>query len=147
VITQKKTVIYVHPTTCYSAVTGAFRNHQMNSIVTDVKQPQQRTAEQTRAIARQRIIFNAKKRAKRTSPKVHPPKLHVSNSAAISTPLVPPAFTEQTKAKFDLAVRALKGTRSLSERLTIAACHLRSDPTLSAIDPRELWREVSSQNK
>ena len=140
-ITQKKTVIYVHPTTCYSAVTGAFRNHQMNSIVTDVKQPQQRTAEQTRAIARQRIIFNAKKRAKRTSPKVHPPKLHVSNSAAISTPLVP-GFNEQTKAKFDLAVRALKGTRSLSERLTIAACHLRADPTLRDIGPQELWREL-----
>jgi hypothetical protein len=116
----------------------------MNSIVTDVKQPQQRTAEQTRAIARQRIIFNAKKRAKRTSPKVHPPKLPVSNSAAISTPLVP-AFTEQTKAKFDLAVRALKGTRSLSERLTVAACHLQGDPVLAAIDPRELWKELSSQ--
>jgi len=77
-------------------------------------------------------------------PKAHPPKVPVFNSASISSPVVP-AFTEQTKAKVDLAVRALKGTRSLSERLTIAACHLRGDPVLAAIDPRELWKELSSQ--
>jgi hypothetical protein len=73
------------------------------------------------------------------------PKVPVSNPSTISTPLVP-VFSEQTKAKFDLAVRALKGTRSLSERLTIAACHLRGDPVLAAIDPRELWKELSSQS-
>jgi hypothetical protein len=117
----------------------------MNSIVTDVKQPQQRTAEQARAIARQRIIFNAKKRAKRTSPKVHPPKAPVVNPAAISSPLVP-AFSEQTKRKVDLAVRALKiKGRSLNQRLLISHHHLQSDPALSGIDPRELWKELSSQ--
>ena len=146
-ITQKKTVIYVHPTKCYSAVTGAFRNHQMNSIVTDVKQPQQRTAEQTRAIARQRIIFNAKKRAKRTSPKVHPPKLPVSNSPSISSPVVP-AFSEQTLKRFDMAVKGLKVQgRSLSQRLLICHHHLQSDPALSGIRPELLLKELSAQNK
>src|SRR4029077_963563 len=77
-------------------------------------------------------------------PKAQPPKAPVFKSASISSPVVP-AFTEPTKAKFDLAVRALRGKRSLSERLTIAAFHLRSDPTLSAIDPRELLIEL--QNK
>jgi hypothetical protein len=118
----------------------------MNSTATDVKP---KTTEQVRADARRRVIANARKPAKRSSPKLpkaHPPKVPVFNSASISSPLAP-VFTEQTKAKFDLAVRALKGTRSLSERLTIAACHLRTDPLLAEIDPRELWREVSSQNR
>jgi len=122
----------------------------MNSTVTDVKP---KTTEQVRADKRKRVIANAGKAAKRTSlklssplPKAHTPKVPVLDSATISTPLAP-AFSQQTKAKFDLAVRALKGTRSLSERLTIAACHLRGDPVLAAIDPRELWRELGSRNK
>jgi hypothetical protein len=78
-------------------------------------------------------------------PKAHPAKVSVLNSASISSPVVP-AFSEQTKAKFDLAVRALKGTRSLSERLTISAFHLRSDPVLSAIDPELLLKELNAQN-
>jgi hypothetical protein len=117
----------------------------MNSTVTDIKP---KTSEQVRADARRRVIANARKPAKRTSPKLpkaHPPKVPVFNSASFSPPVVP-TFSEQTKSKFDLAVRALKGTRSLSERLTIAACHLRGDPVLVAIDPAELLKELS-QNK
>jgi hypothetical protein len=122
------------------------RSHQaMNATVTDIKP---KTSEQVRADARRRVIANARKPAKRTSPKLpkaHPPKVPVFNSASIASPFAP-VFTGQTKAKFDLAVRALKGTRSLSERLTIAACHLRGDPMLSTIDPAELFKELS-QNK
>ncbi len=73
-------------------------------------------------------------------PKTLTPKAPVFNPS----PVVP-AFSEQTKAKFDLAVRALKGTRSLSERLTIAACHLRADPVLAAINPQELWKELQKK--
>jgi hypothetical protein len=117
----------------------------MNS--TEVKA---KTSEQVRAIKWKRVIANAKKPAKRTSPKLsskaHTPKVSVFKSADISSPVVP-AFSEQTKAKFDLAVRGLKGARSLSERLTIAACHLRANPTLRDIDPQELWRELSAENK
>jgi hypothetical protein len=118
----------------------------MNATGIDVKP---KRTEQVRADARQRVIANARKPAKRSSPKLpkaHPPKVPVLDSATISTPLVP-VFTEQTKAKFDLAVQALKGTRRLSERLTISALHLRGDPVLAAIDPREVWRELSSENK
>jgi hypothetical protein len=118
----------------------------MNSTVTEVKP---KTSEQVRADKRKRVIANAGKAAKRTSPKLASPlpKAHTPKAAVSNLSPAMPGFNEQTKAKFDLAVRALKGTRSLSERLTIAACHLRSDPTLSAIDPRELWREVSFQNQ
>ena len=105
-----------------------------------------KTTEQVRADARQRVIANARKPAKRTSPKL--PKTHTPKAPVFNPSPVVPAFSEQTKAKFGLAVQALKAKgRSLNQRLTIAACHLRSDPTLSAIDPRELWREVSSQNQ
>jgi hypothetical protein len=118
----------------------------------DVKPLQEKTSEAVRAIQRQRVIANATKTARRTSPKLssplpkaHTPKAPIPESSTISTPLVP-AFSEPTKAKFDLAVRALKGTRSLSERLTIAAYHLRSDPVLRAIDPREVWKELQLSN-
>jgi hypothetical protein len=121
----------------------------MNSIVKDVKP---KTTEQVRADARRRVIANAKKKVKRTSPtlssplpKAHPPKAPVVNPAAISSPLVP-AFSEQTKRKVDLAVRALKiKGRSLNQRLLICHHHLRSDPVLSGIDPQELWKELSWQ--
>ena len=111
----------------------------MNPTVTDVKP---KTTEQVRADKRKRVIANAGKAAKRTSPKLASPL----PKAAVSNPSpAMPGFNEQTKAKFDLAVRALKGTRSLSERLTIAACHLRADPVLAAINPQELWKELQKK--
>jgi hypothetical protein len=125
----------------------------MNATATDFKPPRQRTSEETRVLAKQRVIANARKPVKRTSPKLssplpkaHTPKAPVLNSVTIPSRLAP-AFSEQTLKRFDMAVKALKGTRSLSERLTIAACHLRSDPALAGIDPRELLKELNSQNK
>jgi hypothetical protein len=120
----------------------------MNSTVTDVKP---KTSEQVRADKWKRIIERGtqriqqqrqnrlKRKAGKLSTKTATPGISPNPSPVV------PAFSEQTKARFDLAVRALKGTRSLSERLTIAACHLRGDPVLAAIDPRELWKELSSQ--
>jgi hypothetical protein len=58
-----------------------------------------------------------------------------------------PPFSPETLKRFGMATKALKGTRSLSERLTIAARHLRSDPALAGIDPRELLKELNFQNK
>src|SRR5260221_8176189 len=119
----------------------------MNSTVTDLKP---KTTEQVRADKRQRVIANARKPAKRTSPKLASPlpKAHTPKAAVSNPSPAMPGFNEQTKAKFDLAVRALKAKgRSLNQRLLICHHHLRSDPTLSAIDPRELWREVRSQNQ
>jgi len=46
-----------------------------------------------------------------------------------------------------MATKALKGTRRLSERLTIAACHLRGDPMLSTIDPAELSKQLNAQSE
>ena len=118
----------------------------MNSTVTDFKP---KTTEQVRADKRQRVIANARKPAKRTSPKLpkaHPPKVPVLDSATISTPLVP-AFSQQTQAKFGLAVQALKGPRSLNQRLLICHHHLQSDPALSGIRPELLLKELSAQNK
>jgi len=123
----------------------------MNSTVTVIKP---KTSEQVRADARRRIIANAGKAAKRTSPKLalpsprpHIPKAPVFNSASISSP-VAPAFSQETLQKFDMAVKGLKAQgRSLHQRLLICHHHLRSDPVLAAIDPRELWRELSSPNQ
>jgi hypothetical protein len=119
----------------------------MNSTVTDVKP---KTTEQVRADARRRIIANAKKPAKRASPKLssplpkaHPPKVPVF----IPSPLVP-VFTEQTQTKFSMAVKALKAQgRSLHQRLLICHHHLQSDSALSGIDPRELLKELNSENE
>jgi hypothetical protein len=81
------------------------------------------------------------------SPRPYTAKAPVLNSPSISSP-VAPAFSEQTLKRFDMAVKGLKAQgRSLSERLTISAFHLRRDPVLAAIDPQELWRELSAQNK
>jgi hypothetical protein len=75
-------------------------------------------------------------------PKAHTPKAAFSNPSPAM-----PGFNEQTKAKFDLAVRALKAKgRSLNQRLLICHFHLRFDPVLSGIDPRELLKELNSQN-
>ena len=74
----------------------------MNATATDFKP---KTTEQVRADNRKRIIANAGKAAKRTSPKLASPL----PKAAVSNPSpAMPGFNEQTKAKFDLAVRALK---------------------------------------
>jgi hypothetical protein len=117
----------------------------MNATATNFKP---KTTEQVRADKRQRVIANARKPAKRTSPKLpeaHPPKVPVLDSATISTPLVP-AFSQQTQAKFGLAVQALKAKgRSLNQRLLICHFHLKSDPALSGIRPEELLKEI--QNK
>src|SRR4029077_7973309 len=116
--------------------------------------PQPPTSQTIRAGLKQRIIASAKKPAKKTSPKLpspppkaRPPKAPVSNSSTISLPLVP-AFSQQTQEKFGLAVQALKANgRSLNQRLLICHHHLRSDPALSGIDPRELLKELNSQDK
>jgi hypothetical protein len=55
-----------------------------------------------------------------------------------------PTFSQETQKKFGLAVKALKGSRSLNQRLVIAHHHLRSDPVLAGIDPRELLKELNS---
>jgi hypothetical protein len=124
----------------------------MNATATDVKPSQPKT--KAERFAQQRRIHLKRKAQKKTqgqgiSPKLSVPKqtakAPVGNPSTIRTPLTP-AFTQQTLKKFDLATRALKGTRSLSERLTIAACHLRTDPLLAEINPAELLKELS-QNK
>jgi hypothetical protein len=75
-------------------------------------------------------------------PKAHPPKVPVFNPS----PVVP-TFSLQTLKSFDMAVKGLKAQgRSLHQRLLICHHHLRSDPALSGIDPRELLKELNSQN-
>ena len=136
------------------------------SIVTDVKPLQERTSEEVRAIQQRRIIDRASQRIehqrkirlelkaklkvqpKTATPTAHPgPRCPVFNSASISSP-VAPAFSQHTLKRFDMAVKGLKAQgRSLNQRLLICHHHLRSDPVLAAIDPRELWRELSSPNQ
>jgi hypothetical protein len=105
--------------------------------------------------AQQRRIHLKRKAKKKTQGQGISPKLSVPKQTTkapvvnASTIAVPPAaaFSPETLKRFNLATKAFKGTRRLSEKLTIAACHLRDDPMLSTIDPAELWREVSSQNQ
>lgn len=113
--------------------------------------PKPPTSEAVRAARRQRIIANAKKPAKARpklslTPTAQTTDVPVFNSATISSPLAP-AFSQQTQTKFNMAVNALKAQgRSLHQRLLICHHHLRSDPALSGIDPRELLKELNSQN-
>jgi hypothetical protein len=118
-----------------------------------VKPPQAKTSAER--FAQQRRIYLKLKAQKKTqgqgiSPKLSVPKqttkAPVVNASTIAVPPAPP-FSPETLKRFDMATKALKGTRSLSERLTIAACHLRSDPALAGIDPRELLKELNFQNK
>jgi hypothetical protein len=75
-------------------------------------------------------------------PKTHTPKATVFNPSPVA-----PAFSEQTLKRFDMAVKGLKAQgRSLNQRLLISAFHLQFDPALSGIDPRELLKELNSQN-
>ena len=79
-------------------------------------------------------------------PKAQPPKRLVFNSATISAAPAP-VFSPATMKAFSMATKALKGTRRLSEKLTIAGYHLQSDPLLSTINPAELLRELNAENE
>ena len=129
-------------------------------IVTDVKPLQERTSQETTAIQRARIIDQANRRIEqqcktrlelKAKLKVQPKTALSGISPKLSSPLptapVVPAFSEQTLKRFDMAVKGLKVQgRSLNQRLLICHFHLQSDPALSGIDPRELLKELSSQN-
>ena len=116
------------------------------------------SSEETRAAVRRRVILNAQKGQPKPRPKGDPPpkvpkspdwsqlpdrpkkplSVRPKGSAAV------PTFSQETQKKVSLAVKALKGSRSLNQRLLICHYHLQSDAVLSGIDPRELLIELNS---
>jgi hypothetical protein len=115
------------------------------------KPPQPKT--RAERFAQQRRIHLKLKAQKKTQGQRISPRLSVPKQTTkalvvnASTIAVPPQFSPETLKRFDMATKALKGTRRLSERLTIAACHLRGDPMLSTIDPAELSKQLNAQSE
>ena len=114
----------------------------MNATVTDVKP---KTTEQVRADARQRVIANAKRPAKRTSPKLSLPLPKAHTPLVRKLPTVAPAVPAEPKLT-PKAVRALgfatecmdRKDWSQNQRRLAAFYHLQSDPLIANLSPDDL---------